>query len=156
MVLNAEPPGLFARVCNAHVAGVARGHEHRLHFTGAQGVHGDGQGERRVHAAGQAHHGAVKTVFVHIIADTEHDGLVGAGHRRRCCGALGTERLRGAGSGDGELRASDGLAKKRQPLGHRAGGVHHKRAAVENQFVLPADQVYICHRDLRRAGAAAD
>ena len=77
-VLHLEPGRLLGRIVLAHLRGVARGHGHRMHAIGPQGVDRDAQGQCGVHASGQPEHHAREAVLIDVVARALDQGAVDA------------------------------------------------------------------------------
>ncbi len=149
---HAQGARLGLGVFQADLRGVAVRHHHRLHLPGAEGVHGDGQGQRRIDAAGEAEHHALEAVLAHIVAHPEHQRAVHAG-------LLAGQRRAGAGlrlhplGVDLQLGEEQAFLEGRGALQHMAVGGHHAGAAVEHQLVLTADLVDVDDRHAALGGA---
>jgi len=89
--LDAERARLRGRILEAHGGGVARGHHHRVHAFGADGIHGNRQRQRRVDAARESHDDAGKIMFHDVVAHAQNE---------RAIHALLIGELRGDGRGE--------------------------------------------------------
>ena len=106
------------RIFEALLRGVGRRHHDRPDLVWAQGVDGDGRGERRIDAARKAQDDARKTVLPHIVPQAEHHRLVNG---------LQAIRRRGPRSGfAGPARAVAPPVRHRNGLG-KAGQLDRQR-----------------------------
>ena len=120
-----------------------------MHLVGAQRIDGHAQRQRRVDAAGKPNDRALEATLADVVAHAEHQRLVGLGHQRQFVGEVG-----GTQQATVNIDHTEGLLELRQAHLHGAGAVEGKRAAVEYQFVLAADEVAIDGRHPGRCHTA--
>ena len=167
---------------DAALAREARRHEHADDVLGAERVGRDRGDERRVDAAGEADEHVGEAVLADVVAGAEHERLVDLVHRleQRLDPRLASTAARRVGrsltSTSGSARCAATAARVEQRGGgtraarrrrRRAGPprtacrgatrrtalVEQHRRAVEDELVLPADEVHVEHRH-RRVGRA--
>ena len=110
-----------------------------------QGIHGDGQGHRRVDTPGQTEHNAREAVFIDVIPDPQHQCLpdsrnIGIGFRNPAghnawltCSAPLT------------VQPAQGLLKFRSGNSDGAVRMGGKGGAIENQFILTTHLINVDH-----------
>src|SRR5690606_1083161 len=146
---DAEVVGEGAGVFDRMLGAVAGGHGDAPHVLGPEGVGGDGGGERRVDASGQAEDDRVEPVLAHVIAETGRQGGVDLGD--------GVEQ-RGDVSGDDLLAGQRNVDHEAvfgelgRAVDHRPVGGDHHAGAVEDELVLAPDQVHVYEGRPRRPG----
>jgi hypothetical protein len=133
-------------VVQAHLRRVRRRHHHRAHALGPERIAGDGERQRRVDAAGEPEQRAGKAVLVQVVARAQAQRAVDFGLQRQFGGDGAGDRVRAV-----ELEQLQRLLEERRLAHQLAAPVEHAGGAVEHQFVLPADQVHVHHR---QAGVA--
>jgi hypothetical protein len=175
---DAQIGGERVGVGDTALAREPRRHEHADDLIGPQGVDCDGGDERRVDAARQPDQDAGEAVLPHVVAGTEDERLVDLLHgweerldprflvltesrfAHRDLRQGGRPRSaprveqatpeRGTHLDVDDQQVFDELTRARH---ESTALVEHHRRAVEDQLVLPADQVHIEHGHRRVGGA---
>ena len=151
---HAEGLGLGEGVLDAHGRGVARGHQHRPHPRRAEGVHGEGERERRVDAPREPDDRPGEAVLLHVVPDPRGERPVDALLDRQGLGDRpGPQPHRRAGV---DLERMEALHEGGRAQGHRAVGVHGEGGPVEDQLVLPTHEVDVGDGDPVLPGPAHD
>ena len=148
IVAHAERFGTRRRVVEAFVARKGEGQHDAMHARRAQRIHGHGRAERRVDASREPDHRAGKVVLVHIIAQAGDAGEV-----VRLLSVL-DERDRPFLTDPMTVRAPpfgqpEHLLPGRELDGERGIRIEHEGRAVEHEFVLSANLVYVSQRQPR-------
>ena len=139
-----------ARIDPRDIGRELRRHHDGAHLVGAQRIDGNGQGQGGIDAARHADQHAREAVLADIVAHAQHQRLVHLRFRRQRRGQ-GLRHGRGAVERD-ELQVFREMAQ----LGaDRAGRIHDKRVAVEDQLILAAHQVGVDEGHALRADVAA-
>ena len=170
-------------VGDAALAREARRHEHADHVLGPERVDRDRRDQRRVDAAGEPDEHVGEAVLAHVVAGAEHERLVHLVHRRRAAARSAAASRRSPRRAS--LTATSGSAPALRPparveqaapergadvdvddeqvlLELRGAGdepaalVEQHRRAVEDELVLPADEVHVEHGHRRVGGAGGE
>jgi hypothetical protein len=144
VVAHADAPGHLARVDPRGVGRVARRHHHRMDAIGPERVDRHRERQRRVDATRQSDDRAGESVLAEIVVHAEHE---------RAIDLLGERQVGQHGRGTRHRAVEVEHLECLDEVGHlrhdAARRVEHERAAVEDEFVLAADEIRVDERESR-------
>ena len=146
LIIHTERMRLRSGLVQTQLRGIARRQHHRGDTLGTDRIDGDRHGQRRIDATGQAQQYTRKVVLRDVVACATHEGGIDPrGARRR---DILRPVLRAEAARDAVVIGDEqGIGEGRGACADRAIGIDQQRAAVEQQIILPADQIQVGDRD---------
>ena len=138
---DAEILGQGAGVGDAAFRGVGAGHADADDVFAADGVDGDGGGQRGIDAAAQADQDALEAALVNVIARAEDERFVNR------FALIGKIRVQVAGAGCRVSAMTRSSRKEARGGDGSAFGVHGEAGAVEDELIVAADLIDVDDRN---------